>query len=62
MANHEFILPEEKMVVEVGEIVEFDVTSIDLTYGFGLFREDQFHAIPDAGCTRTPKRYSLEIS
>lgn len=41
VANHEFFLPEEKMLVEVGEIVEFDVTSKDLTYGFGLFREDQ---------------------
>lgn len=41
MAKHEFILPEEKMVIEVGEIVEFDVASKDLTYGFGLFREDQ---------------------
>lgn len=41
VAKHAFILPEEKMVVEVGEIVEFDVTSLDLTYGFGLFREDQ---------------------
>lgn len=41
VANHAFILPEEKMVVEVGEIVEFDVTSLDLTYGFGIFREDQ---------------------
>ena len=29
------------MVIEVGEIVEFDVTSKDLTYGFGVFREDQ---------------------
>lgn len=41
VANHAFILPEDKMVVEVGEIVEFDVTSKDLTYGFGIFREDQ---------------------
>jgi len=41
VANHEFTLPEEKMVVEVGQIVEFDVTSRDLTYGFGVFREDQ---------------------
>ncbi len=38
--NHEFILPEEEMVINVGEIVEFDVTSNDLTYGFGLFRQD----------------------
>ena len=40
VANHEFFLPDEKMVVTVGEIVEFDVTSLDLTYGFGVFRED----------------------
>ncbi|MEN8201560.1 MAG: cytochrome C oxidase subunit II [Bacteroidota bacterium] len=40
VANHEFLLPDEKMIVEVGEIVEFDVTSLDLTYGFGLFRQD----------------------
>jgi cytochrome c oxidase subunit 2 len=40
VANHEFLLPEEKMVIEVGQIVEFDVTSKDLTYGFGVFRED----------------------
>ncbi len=40
VSNHQFYLPEEKMVVEVGDIVEFDVTSLDLTYGFGLFRED----------------------
>lgn len=40
VANHEFFLPEEKMVIEVGEIVEFDVSSKDLTYGFGVFRED----------------------
>jgi cytochrome c oxidase subunit 2 len=40
VSNHAFILPSEKMIVQVGEIVEFDVTSRDLTYGFGLFRED----------------------
>ncbi len=38
--NHEFILPADQLVAEVGEIVEFDVTSNDLTYGFGLFRQD----------------------
>ena len=38
--NHQFILPEEKMVINVGDKVLFDVTSDDLTYGFGLFRED----------------------
>ena len=31
VANHQFLLPEEKMVVKVGEIVEFDVASKDLT-------------------------------
>lgn len=40
VANHKFILPGEKIVINTGEIVLFDVTSSDLTYGFGLFRED----------------------
>lgn len=38
--NHEFKLPAKQLVAEVGEIVEFDVTSNDLTYGFGIFRPD----------------------
>ncbi len=38
--RHQFILPAEKMVVKCNELVLFDVTSNDLTYGFGLFRED----------------------
>ena len=38
--NHEFKLPAEQLVAEVGDIVEFDVTSHDLTYGFGIFRSD----------------------
>ncbi|HVN57275.1 MAG TPA: hypothetical protein VMT63_03160 [Bacteroidales bacterium] len=38
--DHAFILPQEKMVVNVNEKVLFDVTSKDLTYGFGLFRPD----------------------
>ena len=38
--DHQFKLPTEEMVINVGEIVEFDVTSMDLTYGFGLFRQD----------------------
>jgi cytochrome c oxidase subunit 2 len=28
------------MVIKIDDIVLFDVTSEDLTYGFGLFRED----------------------
>jgi cytochrome c oxidase subunit 2 len=38
--DHKFILPEEKMVVNVNDKVLFDVKSEDLTYGFGLFRTD----------------------
>jgi cytochrome c oxidase subunit 2 len=38
--NHKFFLPEEKMEAKVGQIVLLDVTSEDLTYGFGIFRED----------------------
>jgi cytochrome c oxidase subunit 2 len=38
--NHQFILPEEEMLIEVGDKVMFEVNSADLTYGFGLFRED----------------------
>ncbi|MBG0861176.1 MAG: cytochrome C oxidase subunit II [Bacteroidales bacterium] len=38
--NHQFILPSEKMVINVNDDVLFDVKSEDLTYGFGLFRED----------------------
>lgn len=38
--NHEFKLPSEKLVMQVGEVVKFSVTSNDLTYGFGLFRAD----------------------
>ena len=38
--EHQFVLPAEKMVINVGDTVLFDVTSEDLTYGFGLFRQD----------------------
>lgn len=40
VANHEFKLPAEKLVIKQGEKAMFKVTSEDLTYGFGLFRED----------------------
>ncbi|MCE1189870.1 MAG: cytochrome C oxidase subunit II [Ignavibacteria bacterium] len=40
MKDHKFILPEQKMLIKAGEMVLFNVTSDDLTYGFGLFRED----------------------
>ncbi|TSA38556.1 MAG: cytochrome C oxidase subunit II [Porphyromonadaceae bacterium] len=38
--NHQFRLPSEKLVVNVDDKVLFNVTSADLTYGFGLFRTD----------------------
>jgi cytochrome c oxidase subunit 2 len=38
--DHQFILPAEKMVIKTGEKALFNVTSEDLTYGFGLFRKD----------------------
>lgn len=38
--NHQFVLPAEKMIINVNDDVLFDVKSEDLTYGFGLFRED----------------------
>lgn len=38
--DHTFHLPEEKMVVNCGEKIMFDVKSEDLVYGFGLFRKD----------------------
>jgi len=40
VANHEFQLPAEKLTIECHDLVLFDVTSHDLTYGFGLFRQD----------------------
>jgi cytochrome c oxidase subunit 2 len=36
--KHEFILPSEKIEVKLKEKVLFNVTSSDLTYGFGVFR------------------------
>jgi cytochrome c oxidase subunit II len=40
VANHQFILPSDKLIIHKGQIVRFNVTSNDLTYGFGLFRKD----------------------
>ena len=40
IANHKFNLPAEKMLINVNDKALFNVTSEDLTYGFGLFRED----------------------
>jgi cytochrome c oxidase subunit 2 len=38
--DHQFIMPSEKLIVNVNDTILFDVKSEDLTYGFGLFRSD----------------------
>lgn len=38
--KHKFYLPSEKLMIKKGDKVLFNVTSKDLTYGFGLFRSD----------------------
>jgi cytochrome c oxidase subunit II len=40
VADHEFKLPSEKLQITCNQVVKFEVTSADLTYGFGLFRQD----------------------
>ncbi len=37
-ADHRFRLPSETLAIDCGDRVLFDVTTGDLTYGFGLFR------------------------
>lgn len=39
--DHQFILPSDKLIINVNDLVLFDVKSEDLTYGFGLFRKDK---------------------
>jgi cytochrome c oxidase subunit 2 len=38
--KHKWTLPQEKIVIQCGQRIEFDVESKDLVYGFGLFRQD----------------------
>jgi cytochrome c oxidase subunit 2 len=38
--KHQFNLPADKLVIIENDMVMFDVTSHDLTYGFGIFRQD----------------------
>lgn len=38
--EHRFSLPESPLAIDCDDLVRFDVTSNDLTYGFGLFRAD----------------------
>ena len=37
ISDYRFSLPEEGIVAKVGEPVKFVVTSLDVTYGFGVF-------------------------
>lgn len=38
--DHQFILPSDTLVINSGDLVQFKVLSDDLTYGFGLFKQD----------------------
>ena len=38
--NHKFYLPADKLLIKTNDKVLFNVESGDLTYGFGLFRND----------------------
>ena len=38
--NHQFKLPDDKLIVKLNQKVLFNLQSNDLTYGFGLFRQD----------------------
>jgi cytochrome c oxidase subunit 2 len=40
VAAHKFALPSDKLLVACNDKVLFNVTSDDLTYGFGVFRPD----------------------
>lgn len=40
ITKHKWKLPQEKITVQCGQKVMFNVKSNDLTYGFGLFRQD----------------------
>ena len=40
VAKHKWKLPQEKITIECGQKVLFNVKSHDLVYGFGLFRQD----------------------
>lgn len=40
VADHRFALPSERLLIDCGDRVLFEVTSHDLTYGFGLFRQN----------------------
>lgn len=40
VTDYKFKFPENPMAIEKGKFVEFTLTSLDVTYGFGVFRKD----------------------
>ena len=40
VADHEFTLPADRLEIDCNDMVLFSVHSADLTYGFGLFRQN----------------------
>lgn len=38
--DYQFLLPEDPITLEADKPIKFSVTSQDVTYGFGVFRED----------------------
>jgi cytochrome c oxidase subunit 2 len=50
--DYHFIMPEQPIVLPLGQVVEFVVISHDVTYGFGVFRKDgtmvfQMQVVPE---------------
>lgn len=37
--NHQFVIPDNVIMIRKGEIIKFKVLSKDMTYGFGVFHE-----------------------
>ena len=50
--DYHFIMPEQPIVIPLGQVVQFVVVSHDVTYGFGVFRKDgtmvfQMQVVPE---------------
>ena len=52
--KHKWTLPSKKITIQCGQTVLFDVESKDLTYGFGLFRQDATMAMQMQANPGTP--------
>ena len=58
VANHTFTLPAEKLQFACNDKVLFNVTSADLTYGFGIFRQDHSSSSVWTSARRAPRSTS----